>query len=294
MTLFSVLMACTPKLEKRLTAMMVEKPDTQALKDKNELIKYAIEKELDVEITESGLMYIIESPGVGERFPTDRDKITAHYTGTLLNGKKFDSSVDRGTPLDFQLGRVIPGWQEAIKLMKKGGKGKFLIPSDLGYGTRGAGTDIPPNSPLVFDIELIDYIDPIEAVDRQKDIDDTAISTHLADKGIDVQKTASGIYYSIETPGSGEHPNAGAQVKVHYEGSLLNGKVFDSSIARGEPITFGLHQVIPGWQEAVLLLKKGGKGTFWIPSGLAYGPNGAGGVIPGNAPLAFKIELIDF
>ena len=179
--------------------------------------------------------------------------------------------MDRGTPLEFQLGQVIAGWQEAIQLLKKGGKGKFLIPSTLAYGERGAGANIPPNSPLVFDIELIDFVDPMQAVDRQKKIDDESIKTYLKNKGIDAQKTASGIYYTIKTSGSGDHPKAGAKVKVHYEGRLLSGKTFDSSIARGEPITFGLNQVIPGWQEAVLLLKKGGKDTFWIPSGLAYG-----------------------
>ena len=74
-----------------------------------------------------------------------------------MDGTQFDSSYDRGAPLEFKLGQVIKGWQEAIKLLKKGGKGTFLIPSHLAYGERGAGSAIPPNAVLVFDIELVDF-----------------------------------------------------------------------------------------------------------------------------------------
>lgn len=104
--------------------------------------------------------------------------------------------------------------------------------------------------------------------------------------------TDSGILYTVITEGSGKMPAATDKVKVHYTGSLLDGTVFDSSVARGEPITFGLNQVIKGWTEGVQLMKEGAKYKFLIPSHLAYGAQGAGGVIPPNADLIFEVELI--
>jgi FKBP-type peptidyl-prolyl cis-trans isomerase len=110
------------------------------------------------------------------------------------------------------------------------------------------------------------------------------------------EKTASGLFYKIETPGIGDSPTQGQNVSVHYKGSLLDGTVFDSSYKRNEPIGFaiGVGQVIKGWDEGITLLSKGAKATLIIPSHLGYGPNGAGGVIPPNATLKFEVELVDF
>ena len=105
--------------------------------------------------TESGLQYKVITEGTGAT-PADGDIVKVHYTGTLLDGTKFDSSVDRGEPLEFPIGAVIPGWTEMLKLMKVGGKVTAWIPSDLAYGPRGRGPQIPGNSLLVFEMELID------------------------------------------------------------------------------------------------------------------------------------------
>ena len=113
---------------------------------------------IGVEITtKSGLKYTNVVNGRGVQ-PSPGKQVTVHYTGTLENGKKFDSSVDRGQPFTFTIGqgRVIPGWDEGVMTMKVGGKRKFVIPSNLGYGPRGAGADIPPNATLLFDVELLD------------------------------------------------------------------------------------------------------------------------------------------
>lgn len=122
----------------------------------------AVEKSLnenykDAKVTASGLRYIMQTEGTGAS-PTATSKVTVHYTGTLLaNGKKFDSSVDRGQPAVFGLNQVIKGWTEGIQLMKVGGKCKFIIPSDLAYGDQGYPGVIPPKSWLVFDVELISF-----------------------------------------------------------------------------------------------------------------------------------------
>jgi len=106
--------------------------------------------------TPSGLKYIDEKEGTGAS-PTKGKKVTVHYTGTLTDGKKFDSSVDRGQPFQFIIGvgQVIKGWDEGVLSMKVGGKRKLMIPSALGYGARGAGGVIPPNADLNFDVELL-------------------------------------------------------------------------------------------------------------------------------------------
>ena len=105
--------------------------------------------------TESGLQYKVITEGTGAT-PSDSDIVKVDYTGTLLDGTKFDSSVDRGEPLEFPIGAVIPGWTEMLKLMKVGGKVTAWIPSDLAYGPHGRGPQIPGNSLLVFEMELID------------------------------------------------------------------------------------------------------------------------------------------
>jgi peptidylprolyl isomerase len=107
-------------------------------------------------VTPSGLKYIDEVVGTGES-PTKGKPVKVHYTGRLTDGKKFDSSVDRGDPFVFSIGvgQVIKGWDEGVMSMKVGGKRQLIIPPDLGYGARGAGGAIPPNAELIFDVELL-------------------------------------------------------------------------------------------------------------------------------------------
>lgn len=107
-----------------------------------------------VKTTASGLQYEVVQEGTGAS-PTAADVVKVHYTGMLINGEKFDSSVDRGEPVEFPVGGVIPGWTEALQLMKVGSKFKLTIPSDLAYGPSGR-PGIPPNSVLVFDVELLE------------------------------------------------------------------------------------------------------------------------------------------
>lgn len=107
-----------------------------------------------------------------------------------------------------------------------------------------------------------------------------------------VKTTASGLQYEVIEEGDGEMPTAQDQVEVHYTGKLIDGTVFDSSVERGVPATFGVTQVIPGWVEGLQMMKTGAKWRLFIPSQLAYGPQGAGGVIGPNATLIFDVELL--
>lgn len=111
----------------------------------------------NVRTTQSGLQYEVITEGKGPR-PAATDKVRVHYTGTLLNGTEFDSSVRRGEPAEFGVDQVIPGWTEALQLMSVGSKYRLYIPAKLGYGERGAGQAIPPNATLIFDVELLDIL----------------------------------------------------------------------------------------------------------------------------------------
>lgn len=112
----------------------------------------------DAITTQSGLQYVVVTEGTGDATPEKNTVVKAHYTGKLLDGKKFDSSYDRGQPIEFPVGagRVIKGWDEAFLSMKKGEKRVLIIPSHLGYGPSGRGP-IPPNATMIFDVELVDF-----------------------------------------------------------------------------------------------------------------------------------------
>lgn len=110
-----------------------------------------------VKTTPSGLQYTVISEGTGPK-PTASSTVKVHYTGKLIDGTTFDSSVDRGEPIEFPLNGVIKGWTEGVQLMSKGSKYKFFIPSDLAYGDRGAGNAIGPNETLIFEVELLDIV----------------------------------------------------------------------------------------------------------------------------------------
>lgn len=234
----------------------------------------------DAKATASGLVTKILTPGKGKDHPAATDRVKVDYTGWTTDGKMFDSSVARGTPTTFGVGEVIPGWTEALKLMVTGEKRRLWIPAKLAYGEHpqmgGA-----PSGDLVFDVELLDIVKPPSVPEDVKAPPKTA------------KKTASGLYYRVLTPGTGKvHPTASSRVTVHYSGWTLDGKMFDSSVARGEPATFSLGQVVKGWTEGVQLMVVGEKTRFWIPADLAYGDKPQRPGAP-SGELVFDIELLN-
>ena len=237
--------------------------------------------------SDSGLKWwVIEAGAVDLDSPKPTDTVTVHYTGWLEDGTKFDSSVDRGQPATFLLNRVIRGWTEGLGRMKSGGKYKFRIPAHLAYGSRGRPS-IPPDSTLIFDVELIDIMDYAKVPPMEQ----------LPGNPVTGEATTSdsGLSWYDMTHGSGDQPaGATSTVEVHYTGWLNDGTKFDSSVDRGQPISFPLNGVIAGWTEGVSSMKVGGKRKLIIPSNLGYGPNGMPPVIPGGATLVFDVELISF
>jgi peptidylprolyl isomerase len=133
-----------------------------------------------------------------------------------------------------------------------------------------------------------------EAAKREAQEAAAAADKALADLVAGFERTDSGLYYRMDTVGSGPCPSKGQNVKVHYTGMLTDGSIFDSSVQRGTPIAIaiGVGQVIEGWDEGIMLLNEGSKARFVIPSHLGYGSRGAGGVIPPNATLIFDVELV--
>lgn len=236
-------------------------------------------KGLDVHTNPSGLKYVIREAGNGTQL-TKGDKVQVHYTGMLADGTKFDSSRDRKQPFSFTLGagQVIKGWDEGIALLEVGSKALLVIPPQLGYGAK-AMTAIPANSTLYFEVEVLQI--------------DQAAAKPFETTGDTIQ-TASGLRYIKVKNGSGIQATAGKEVSVHYTGYLLNGKVFDSSVERGEPISFtlGKGQVIKGWDEGIALMKVGDKRRLIIPSELAYGTKGFDTLIPPYSTLIFDVELM--
>lgn len=233
--------------------------------------------------TDSGLEVTILQQGDGPK-PEAGDIVQVHYTGTLTDGTKFDSSLDRGQPIAFPLGqgRVIRGWDEGIALLNQGTKARLTIPPELGYGAQGAGGVIPPNATLIFEVELVDILAGAPAAPQE-----------VAEA--DYTETESGLKYYDFDQGDGATPQTGQTVVVHYTGWLADGTKFDSSLDRGEPFPFavGVGQVIPGWDEGVGSMQVGGQRQLVIPAELGYGTQGAGGVIPPNATLIFEVELLE-
>lgn len=142
-----------------MQSYFVEAQAREAAAAKEESEKFLAENKTKegVITTESGLQYQVITEGTGAK-PTAEDRVKVHYTGTLLDGTKFDSSVDRGEPAEFGVSQVIPGWTEGLQIMPAGSKYIFWIPSELAYGERGAGQDIKPNSVLKFEVELLEVI----------------------------------------------------------------------------------------------------------------------------------------
>jgi peptidylprolyl isomerase len=225
----------------------------------------------DASKTASGLATKVITPGTGKDHPGKDEPVTVDYTAWTADGKMFDSSVTRGKPVTFPVNRAIPGLGEGVRLMVTGETRRLWIPESLAY----KGEAGKPAGTLVFDVTLLDL--------------PTRAPADVKAPPPDAKRTASGLAYKVLTPGTGtRHPKKFDQVTVHYTGWGTDGKMFDSSVARGKPSTFPLDRVIPGWTEGLQLMVEGEKARFWIPQNLAYQ-----GKQPPFGMLVFDVELIN-
>ena len=245
--------------------------------------------------------------------------ITVEYCGVGLSSRKvFDSSWSRGEPASFPLSGVIPGWQEGIPGMKPGGERLLIIPGPLAYGPNPPSADILPDETLVCVVTLIsdDTPKPLTQAWAISDCTevgggtgadapapDSTVEGPVAVAGqmeeaptvsIEADATPATTLQTIDlTTGSGPEVAAGASVTVQYCGlGLTSRRVFDSSWARGEPVSFGLDGVIVGWQEGIPGMQVGGRRVLVIPGDLAYGPTPPGAGILPDETLVFVVDLL--
>lgn len=246
-----------------------------------------------VQQTSNGLQYYVveEGPEDGAS-PTIESTVQVFYEGRLKDGTVFDGNFDSASPAMFGVGQVIPGWTQGLQLMSEGDEYVFYIPSGLAYGqSPRPGSVIKPGDDLIFRVQLLNVFEP-------KPADEAAWSEYTPwdSSNEDVQETGTGLEYVVLESGDegGASPGRDDTAVVYYEGRFAGtGEVFDSAFQRGEPIMFKPSEVIPGWTEALTLMKPGDRWLVHIPSELGYGERGYPGAIPPNSDLNFEVELID-
>ena len=227
----------------------------------------------DASRTAWGLASKVLKAGTGTRHPKADSRVRVDYTGWTTDGEMFDSSVARGEPIVFGLERVIDGWTEGVQLMVEGEKRRFWIPTELAYNNAPGS----PQGMLVFDIELLDILEPPPA------------PADVAAPPEDAGRSPSGLVFKVLQPGTGTvKPDHDDMVTLQYTGWTTDGRFFDSTYVHGEPATFPIGDAVPGFREGVQLMVEGEKRRLWIPEELAY--NGQPGAPRGM--LVFDVELV--
>jgi len=235
----------------------------------------------DATKTASGLAWKVLVKPKGTIHPGAHDKVTINFTGWSPDGAVIASSIPDGEPWALVMDDVLPGLAEGLRLMAKGEKRRLWIPATL--AATGRPKRRGPAGPCVFDVELLGFVKMPDPIAAPEDVDAPPA---------DAKKTASGLAYKFLKRGKGKtHPAAGSTVEVHYSGWTPDGKLFDSSVRRGQPTSFPLTSVIKGWTEGVQLMFVGDKARFWIPAALAYGDTPSRAGAP-TGPLVFDIELL--
>ncbi|MFW5739124.1 MAG: FKBP-type peptidyl-prolyl cis-trans isomerase [Myxococcota bacterium] len=232
----------------------------------------------DAQKTKGGVAYKVLSKGDGDEHAEKKDSVRIEYTAWTPDGVPFSSSKTYGRPARVGLEGVVPGLAEVLGEMVKGEERRVWIPANLAT----SGWPNPPEGkPVTMDIKVLEIV-----VGPKK----IPVPENVAAPPKDAKKSKSGLAWKVLKEGEGKvHPKADQTVKVHYSGWTTDGKMFDSSEAKGKPASFPLGAVIAGWTEGVQLMVEGEKRRFWIPVELAY--NNAPGKPAGM--LVFDIELLE-
>jgi len=214
--------------------------------------------------------------------PTRSDIVTVYYVGWTTSGRPFDDRLRPAEPSQAVLRTLVPGLVEGIQLMRPGERFRFWIPQAL---VLAGASGMPPGA-LTYDVELV-AVAAAKAPPEVK-VETPEVPADVAEPPQDARRTPSGLTYKVLRPGKGPSPSRANKVRVHYSGWTTDGDMFDSSRVRGEPATFPVNAVIPGFSEGLELMQVGSSMRFWIPENLAY--KGAPGRPKGM--LVFDVELL--
>lgn len=208
--------------------------------------------------TASGLRSVVLRPGRRLSKPDRHDKVEIHFTGWTSDGVMFETTTDRGAPSFQAVKEGAAGFREALQLMTTGEKRRVWIPAALAYRGRGG----KPDGSVVYDIELVRIHEGVAPLAAPQD---------LLSPPPDALTTASGLTYRVLQRGDspGERPRPQDDVEMHYTGWTLDGRVFDSSVARQVPVMRSLRDLMPGWSQALQLMREGDRLRLWIPAELA-------------------------
>lgn len=279
-------------------------------KELNDLTVYLSGNYPDLEPTESGLFIVKEKTGRG-RLPQEGDIMNFDFKVSTLNGPELYNSIEAGRPVDHEKGQRFDteGFLEGLNSMSVGDEVTLIVPSKLAFKEQGRQGMIEPYTTMVYWIrmnsvkskaqhekELADKKAKEQAeIENYKNQESASIEKYIKENNITVKPTETGLYFIETAKGTGLQAEEGDKVRVHYTGTLLDGTKFDSSFDRDAPISFtlGKGQMIKAWDEAIALMKVGGKATLICPSSLGYGPRSRGNVIHAYAPLKFDVELVE-
>lgn len=285
------------------TAPIAPSSNTAEAKDRLAILQYAKANNLQIQpLGNTGLWYEILFSGFGA-YLKDTTSIKIAFEIYDLNNQLINTSADSGKPRFEKASMLGPSFNNLIPKMRAKTKVALFVPSNNESfrnpePIRMILTILEVGTPEAIEKEREEMMAEMAAQQKEADAllanEPANIQKYIKDNKLNgFKSTKEGVLYKILKPGRGAHPKLENTVKAHYRGTLLDGKQFDSSYDRGEPIEFPLTNVIRGWQIALPLLGKGGKAIFIIPSGLAYGPQSPSPDIPAHSPLVFEIELID-
>ena len=233
--------------------------------------------------TTSGVEITFINKGSGNTVKVG-DLIRVHLVGSLSDGTEFFSTIKRNKPINVVvgIGTLIPGLDEGLQKLTLGSKAILKIPATMAYCEQGYGKSVPPNTDLIFQVELIEILvnpNPVIPFDIL---------------GQDTLSGKNGLKYMYAKETESDLASYGDSVYVHYIGYLPDGKIFDTSLSNKAPFSFKLgdQQIIKGWNKGITLMREGEKVRFIIPWKLAYGKEGFSSKIPPKTDLTFDIELV--
>ena len=275
---------------------------------------YLQENNLTTQTTPEGIRYSFTEKGKGETAKTGRF-VKLKYRATLPDGTEFDKSPE-GEPFVFEVGyrQVIRGLDRGIQLFPEGSKGTLYLPAKLAFGEKGKGKSVPPNSPVIYDIEVLqvmdydaydEYMRELEESEKEEylrqeqiqlDLDKRIIQNYANVNKLKIRELPSGVAFAVTKRGKGPKVLSKSLVRFNYEGYLPNGNFFDGEGRREFKFWMGRGMAIDGIEQAMHYFQEGAEGLILIPSKFAYGQRGieeADTLIPENSVLIFDVKILE-